>query len=416
MMRTQLPGYSPLTATAIGKAWLSTVTGRSEVHGELLVGNLRASYAAEQALLTSSGTHALQIGISLARAVSRNGPDAPVALPAYSCYDLVTAAVGADAPVVFYDIDPGTLAPEPSSLDLALARKPFALVGANLCGYPLDWDLLRARAEASGAVLIEDAAQGLGSALHDRPGGSLGDLTVLSFSRGKGWTGGGGGALLARGPIVAAVRDAIAEFGERPVPGGRLSGGGSLAQWLLGRPSLYGLPRSIPRLGLGETRYRPPTPATPAALFSRSLAWSTRVPAAREVQARQAKAEELRGMIEEAVPGAAAGRSPSGVPSLPLPLGGGSAGYLRFPLLLSRDATELSGKPRAIRLGIASGYPRPLPDLEAETGLRVEAPAEVPGARILANRLVTLPTHALVRPRDMAQAVLLVSEFEAERA
>jgi dTDP-4-amino-4,6-dideoxygalactose transaminase len=195
-----------------------------------------------------------------------------------------------------------------------------------------------------------------------------------------------------------------------------MSGFVSLAQWLLGRPSFYGLPRAVPKLGLGETRYRSPTPSTPATLFSRSLAWSTRVSAAQEIPARQANAGELRRMMEEAVPGAISGRWQDGTAFLPAPISDGSAGYHRFPVLLSRDATELTAEPRAIRLGIASGYPRPLPDLEAETGLRINAPADIPGARTLTQRLVTLPTHTLVKPRDVAEAVLLLSVFEAERA
>jgi dTDP-4-amino-4,6-dideoxygalactose transaminase len=146
------------------------------------------------------------------------------------------------------------------------------------------------------------------------------------------------------------------------------------------------------------------------------LAWSTRVSATQEILARQANAGELRRMIEDAVPGAISGRWQDGAAFLPVPISDGSAGYLRLPVLLSRDATEFTADPRAVRLGIASGYPRPLPELEAETGLRIDTPVEIPGARTLAQRLVTLPTHTLVKPRDMAEAVLVLSEFESERA
>ena len=62
-------------------------------------------------------------------------------------------------------------------------------------------------AERHGLAVVEDAAQGLGATWRGRPLGSFGDVSVLSFGRGKGWTGGVGGALLAEAvEHVAAKR------------------------------------------------------------------------------------------------------------------------------------------------------------------------------------------------------------------
>src|SRR5262249_36974288 len=155
-----------------------------------LVDLLRSRYDARVVHLTSSGTSALQVAIRLARVRAGDGP---VALPAYGCYDIASAAVGADLPIALYDVDPATLSPDLDSLSAVLAGGARIVVVAPVAGMPVDWSGVEQCAGAFGAFLVEDAAQGHGAFLRGRPVGSLGPLSVLSFGRGKGWTGGAGG-------------------------------------------------------------------------------------------------------------------------------------------------------------------------------------------------------------------------------
>jgi hypothetical protein len=222
-----------------------------------------------------------------------DGETRPVALPAYSCYDVATAAVGAEVPLRFYDLDPGSLAPDSASFRRVLASGAGAVVVANLYGFPVDWDLVRDACEDEGVTLIEDAAQGLGSSWRGREGGTFGDLTVLSFGRGKGWTGGGGGALLVR-----EGRWNEAEGTEQSLsPPGRLAGvraaALALAQWGLGRPALYALPTALPGLALGETVYRPPSPRKAISAYQAAQALATAQAARHEVSARRERTRRL---------------------------------------------------------------------------------------------------------------------------
>jgi dTDP-4-amino-4,6-dideoxygalactose transaminase len=98
---------------------------------------------------------------------------------------------------VLYDLDPATLSPDPASLDRAMSAGAAALVVAHLYGFAVDLDLAARAAERTGALLIEDAAQGVGGSYRGVPLGKCGSLSVLSFGRGTGRTGGRGGALLA---------------------------------------------------------------------------------------------------------------------------------------------------------------------------------------------------------------------------
>ena len=125
-------------------------------------------------------------------------------------------------------------------------------------GLPVDLDRARLLAEAHGALVIEDAAQGAGAWWRHRRLGAWGDLGVLSFGRGKGMTAGGGGALLASGTSREAVaRTGTGSRGRRedgePASLARLA-----AQALLSHPMLYGVPARMPWLALGDTPFHEP--------------------------------------------------------------------------------------------------------------------------------------------------------------
>jgi dTDP-4-amino-4,6-dideoxygalactose transaminase len=363
---------------------------------EALEEHLGHCLRAQSVLLTSSGTHALQLALRLVRTRREEGP---VALPAYSCFDLVTAAVGSCTSVRFYDVDPRTLSPVLESLEAVISEGVSAVVAGNLYGYPVDWGGLRELCGSAGIPLIEDAAQGLGSRTARGATGTLGDLTVLSFGRGKGWTGGGGGALLLRGAWEGAVEGATtdsagARFDDARNPVGLRRALVTLVAWSLGRPALYGAPASLSGLGLGETRYHEPSTPGRISRFSAALAARTAESAAAAVEGRRRVAGHLVAAVgQEAVsgPGALGPLRPCD------PIGGDDcASFLRLaavaptPQLADRIATE------GVRFGLTRGYPTPLPELPQSHALQSRSPHRFPGADRLASCLVTLPTHRWV--------------------
>lgn len=353
-----------------------------DVHRELR-SYLQQRFSADDVLLYGSGTHALTaaMDIALEHATTR-----VVALPGFACFDLATAAIGAHARVVLYDVDPTTLAPDWDSFDAALTAGACAAVVAPLFGVPIDWDRAETIALRHGVALIEDAAQAAGGEWRGRPIGSLGMLSVLSFGRGKGWTGSGGGALLLRGSVHArtiAHRTPIA-----PSPSDSLRAFMSAcAQMLLSHPLVYGIPAALPFLHLGETRYKAPTPLRAMNRFSAGLAFATAECSSDERRRRTAVAEtyasQLAGMEE--VFTCAPSTNCQGAP-----------GWLRYPLLA---ATGM--RARLLRAfaheGAAASYPialRHLPELQPHLHA---VPSATPGADRLAEALITFPTHARAR-------------------
>lgn len=382
MPRAQLPAHSPLTFRAL-LAGLAGAAGK-DAHA-VLSALLRSHFGASDVLLTSSGTAALTLAITAALRSARG----PVALPAYACYDLATAADGAHVKVVLYDLDPETLAPEPDSFSRALAQQPDAVVLVHLYGIPLDVAALAKQAEAAGAVVIEDAAQAIGASVRGILAGSLGSVAVLSFGRGKGLTGGGGGALLASDTagdrILVHARSSV--HGKRS---GWLEWVKSGAQWLLARPAWYELPTALPFLRLGETIYHPPQAARPLSSASAQMVkalWSDSLNAA---ETRRSNALRLQAAASS-VAGWRAVRVEPGM----------SPGYLRLPLICAH-ARESVLDARARRLGVMQGYPLPLYALPGFRERCLNAGDDFRGATRLASSLVTLPTHDLLNEQDLS--------------
>ena len=78
-----------------------------------------------------------------------------------------------------------------------------ALVPMHTFGHPADLDALLAIARDFNIVLVEDAAESLGSYYHDQHTGTFGLLGALSFNGNKTITTGGGGAILTNDESVA---------------------------------------------------------------------------------------------------------------------------------------------------------------------------------------------------------------------
>ena len=354
-------------------------------------------YSAQDVLLVASGTTALRLAIAGVQAMA---PGRPIALPAYCCYDIATAADGADASVVLYDIDPDTLGPDAVSLGRAMDRRPAAVVAAHLYGYPVDMASLARQSVEAGAVLIEDAAQGAGGRLQGALLGSFGSVSILSFGRGKGMTAGAGGALLARDPAGMKILGWAREQIDAPSAGMR-EGIALGAQWALGRPGMYGIPSALPFLHLGETLYH--APSRPRAMSRAAVGALSAVLRADDGEVERRRA--LAGRLIELV------RRKDGI-RLVDPIGGAVPGFLRLPLrVLPR------GRPATIRRlgphGAAPGYPASLETL-SPFGRRVVNRADgFPGAGELAASILTLPTHGLVEPVDVAAFDRWLGIYEA---
>ena len=381
------PVYSPVELRNL-LVGAKSLLNRNDPSRRFVGEEMARRYGARECVLTESGTAALVMAL---RMFAPQG--GTVAYPGYACIDLTAAAVRAGVKVRLYDIDPTTLSPDLNSLGRTIRRGIDAIIVAHSYGYPADVSGVRELAVKAGIPVIEDAAQAAGGLLGGLPLGALGDVSILSFGRGKGTTAGSGGALLVRDQAAA---DRMAHNGSRfdESSGGAYEVAALAAQWLLARPSLYGIPASIPALKLGEMVYKP---AGEPRSISRSAA--AMLPGALrletvEVARRRMNAAKLVGAIKE------------GARLTPIhAINRADPGYLRLALL-DRDG-GVTARPR---LGAVRGYTMTLdehPQLQTQLLSNERAGT---GSTLLRDRLFTLPTHSRVRGADFTGLIDWLNE------
>ena len=180
MRRHQLAVAPRITYGALLRSGLEMCGAQNRVFASV-DSELRRQFAASECVLTDSGTSALVLALRML--LPKNGV---VALPGYGCVDITSAVQYAGVKARLYDIDPRTLSPDLDSLQRAIQRGVDAVLVAHYYGYPADMAGVRALTSRAGIPVLEDAAQAASGSLDGQPLGSLGDVSILSFGRGKG--------------------------------------------------------------------------------------------------------------------------------------------------------------------------------------------------------------------------------------
>ncbi len=155
---------------------------------------LERETGAHRVLLTHSCTAALEMSALLADV----GPGDEIIMPSYTFVSTANAFVLRGATPVFVDVRPDTLNIDERRVGEAITPRTKALVAVHYAGVACEMDALAKIAADNGLILIEDAAQALGSTYRGRPLGAIGDLAALSFHETKNVISGEGGALLVR--------------------------------------------------------------------------------------------------------------------------------------------------------------------------------------------------------------------------
>ena len=148
----------------------------------------------EYGLLLGSGTAALALACRMVPPGRKK-----VIVPAIACANVLYAVRYSECMPVFVDICPESGVLDPESVRVALQRDPAigAVIVAHTYGHVADLRRVAGHARATGALVIEDAAQAQGGVYADgSPLGALGDLSLVSFGHTKILNVGGGGVLM----------------------------------------------------------------------------------------------------------------------------------------------------------------------------------------------------------------------------
>lgn len=170
---------------------------------------LEAAIGCRRALLTHSCTGALEMAAILAGVSAGD----EVVMPSFTFVTTANAFVLRGATPVFVDIRPDTLNVDEDLVEAAITSRTRAIVPVHYGGVGCDTERLVSIASASGAIVVEDAAQAILARRGGRPLGSVGQLAALSFHETKNATAGEAGALLINDPRLVERAEVVWQKG-----------------------------------------------------------------------------------------------------------------------------------------------------------------------------------------------------------
>jgi perosamine synthetase len=193
---------------AVRSAWY----GNANIYHERFEGAFALHCRRRHAVSLPSCTSA----IHLALLALKVGPGDEVIVPDVTWIASVAPVSYVGATPVFADIDATTWCLSPESFEKCITPNTKAAVVVNLYGSMPDWDALIAIGNKHGVVLIEDAAESIGSGWRGRPAGSFGAMSVFSFHGSKTLTTGEGGMLVLDDDKLLARVMQLRDHGRAP--------------------------------------------------------------------------------------------------------------------------------------------------------------------------------------------------------
>ncbi len=163
----------------------------------------------EKALLTPSGTHALELAAILCDIKC----DDEVIMPSFTFPSTANAFVLRGAKIVFVDIKPDTMNIDENLIEQAITEKTKAIVPVHYAGVSCEMDTIMEIADQHDLYVIEDATQCVGSIYKNQTLGSIGHFGCYSFHATKNYSMGEGGALLINDPELIERAEIVREKG-----------------------------------------------------------------------------------------------------------------------------------------------------------------------------------------------------------
>ena len=170
---------------------------------------LEEKFCAKKALLTTSGTTALDMAALLCEIK----PGDEVILPSYTFSSTATAFSIYGAKLVFVDIRPDTMNIDENKIESAITDKTKVICVMHYAGVACEMDKIMDIAHKYKLMVVEDAAQAVMSTYKGKALGTIGDFGCYSFHETKNYSMGEGGALIINNPNYIERAEIIREKG-----------------------------------------------------------------------------------------------------------------------------------------------------------------------------------------------------------
>ena len=163
----------------------------------------------ENVLLTTSGTTALE----MASLLIDLEPGDEVIVPSFTFSSTVNAFMLRRAKPIFCDIRRDNMNIDETKIEALITEKTKAIYTVDYAGVPCDYDVINDIAKRHNLIVIEDAAQAVGSYYKGRVCGTLGTFGCYSFHETKNYVMGEGGAIVLNDPSYLDRAEIIREKG-----------------------------------------------------------------------------------------------------------------------------------------------------------------------------------------------------------
>jgi dTDP-4-amino-4,6-dideoxygalactose transaminase len=391
MFRTLPPTAAPIQFRDLLSGVFSTFVDRG-AESELK-GQIQEYFKVKHVFLVSSGKAALYLSL---RAMQQSSTKKEVIIPAYSSFCLASAVARTGLPVRLCDIDPGTLDFDLAKLESMITEKTLAVIPVHSYGLVCNMTEIQRIALEKGAYVLEDAAQAAGGQFENRKAGTIGDMGILSLGPGKNICALGGGVIVTdREPLASLIDELLNLYPrERSFPdySGLLT---DVALTLFLHPERYAVPARLPFLNLGAHVFDPDFRITRLSNMNAEVGRRAFLSLDRYNEIRIRNAGLLNHHLCE-----------NEWLSIPKPMAVGQSVYLRFPILFQKEETRrrvFRGLSRR-GLGASRSYPTPLNEIPGFK-LYLSADGDYPGAKFVADRILTLPTHPYVNEYDIQRMI-----------
>lgn len=166
-------------------------------------------FGIERMLLTTSGTTALEMASILADI--KPGDD--VIVPSFTFSSTANSFMLRGANPIFCDIRRDTMNIDETLVESLITPKTKAIYTVDYAGIPCDMDPINEIAKKHGLIVIEDAAQAVGSKYKGRYAGTLSEFGCYSFHETKNYVMGEGGGIVINDPSYMDRAEIIREKG-----------------------------------------------------------------------------------------------------------------------------------------------------------------------------------------------------------
>jgi len=370
--RTLPPTAAPLHPVDILYGFAGILFGKKYLRK--LKKELGDYFSVKHVFLVSSGKAALTI---ILKAIKDIDSRREVIIPAYTCYSVPAAIIKAGLIVKLCDIDVDTFDFNYEELKEKVNKETLCVIPSHLFGIPSDMGRINRLCSEMKIYVIEDAAQAMGGRYKGKLLGTIGDVGLFSLGRGKNITSGSGGIIVTNSNRIS---DVINQYYSDLKYTSTLKELIELFKLTLMNifihPLFYWLPSGIKLLKLGETIYPKEISITKMSRIKAGVLknWQNNL-----IESEINRLENVYYFNKYIKP---------------------IRPYLRIPLVCEntnkRDRIAFSSRQEG--LGMSLMYPRPINEVielkEYFTG------EEYPIAKMISERLVTIPTHHYINEND----------------